>query len=182
MTISSNSLNDTLRLASIWCALLWRQSFSVPFRPPVLGHLVCYCSPCRHSLHAIAVQLAPAPGCTGIELLRADTFDLHCFQTLTGTKFLVVVEPDTPDVEALLRETCAPLLLSSPACSCSDGHQTPGWPRSETFGGERGAQGVSSLSACALSHPAAYVKSLMGVPIIQLCRASSCTPGLRMLK
>lgn len=57
------------------------------------------------------MQLAPAPGCTGIELLRADTFDLHCFQTLTGTKFLVVVEPDTPDVEALLRETCDPLLL-----------------------------------------------------------------------
>ncbi|KAK9831411.1 hypothetical protein WJX81_002615 [Elliptochloris bilobata] len=76
VTIASNSLNDTLRLASIW-----------------------------HSLHAIAVQLAPAPGCTGIELLRADTFDLHCFQTLTGTKFLVVAEPDTPDVEALLRET-----------------------------------------------------------------------------
>lgn len=122
MTISSNSLNDTLRLASIWCASLWRQSFSLPFRPPVLGLLVCYFGTCRHSLHAIAVQLAPAPGCTGIELLRADTFDLHCFQTLTGTKFLVVVEPDTPDVEALLCETCAPLVLSRPACSCSGGH------------------------------------------------------------
>lgn len=58
------------------------------------------------------MQLAPAPGCTGIELLRADTFDLHCFQTLTGTKFLVVVEPDTPDVDALLNETCA-----TPVCS-----------------------------------------------------------------
>ncbi len=57
----------------------------------------------RHSLHAIAGQLAPAPGCTGIEVLYADTFNLHCFQTLTGTKFLMVVKPDTPDVEEVLR-------------------------------------------------------------------------------
>lgn len=48
-------LNDSLRLASIW-----------------------------HSLHAIAAQLSPIPGCTGIELLETDAFDLHCFQTLTG--------------------------------------------------------------------------------------------------
>lgn len=61
---------------------------------------------CRHSLHAIAAQLSPAPGCTGIELLQADTFDLHCFQTLTGTKMLMVVEPNTPDVDILLRDTC----------------------------------------------------------------------------
>lgn len=64
-----------------------------------------YCC-CRHSLHAIAAQLSPAPGCTGIELLQADTFDLHCFQTLTGTKMLMVVEPNTPDVDILLRDTC----------------------------------------------------------------------------
>ena len=45
------------------------------------------------------------PGCTGIELLQADTFNLHCFQTLTDTKFLLVTEPTTPDVESLLRDT-----------------------------------------------------------------------------
>ena len=60
---------------------------------------------CRHSLHAISVQLSPLQGCTGIELLLADTFDLHCFQTLTGTKFLIVAEPSTPDVEMLLKDT-----------------------------------------------------------------------------
>lgn len=37
------------------------------------------CSP-RHSLHAIASQLSPQQHCTGIELLEADTFNLHCFQ------------------------------------------------------------------------------------------------------
>lgn len=74
--MSGLNLNDTLRLASIW-----------------------------HSLHAIASQLSPVPGCTGIELLLADTFDLHCFQTLTGTKFLLVAEPNTPDVPDLLQTT-----------------------------------------------------------------------------
>jgi len=47
--------NDTLRLASLW-----------------------------HSMHAISQQLSPVSGCTGVELLEADTFDLHCFQSLTG--------------------------------------------------------------------------------------------------
>ncbi|KAG2426000.1 hypothetical protein HXX76_013371 [Chlamydomonas incerta] len=66
--------NDSLRLASIW-----------------------------HSLHAIAQQLSPVPGCTGIELLEADTFNLHCFQTLTGTKFLLVVDPHASFIPALLQ-------------------------------------------------------------------------------
>lgn len=35
----------------------------------------------------------------------ADAFDLHCFQTLTGTKFLLVVEPGTPEVEDFLKST-----------------------------------------------------------------------------
>lgn len=48
--------NDSLRLASLW-----------------------------HSMHAISQQLSPVTGCLGIELLEADTFDLHCFQSLTGT-------------------------------------------------------------------------------------------------
>ncbi|WIA44524.1 hypothetical protein OEZ86_007260 [Tetradesmus obliquus] len=68
-------LNDTLRLASI---CIW------------------------HSLHAIASQLSPAPGCGGIELLQAESFDLHCLQAPTGTKFLLMVEPQCPQVTALL--------------------------------------------------------------------------------
>lgn len=40
----------------------------------------------RHSLHAIAAQLSPLPGCSGIELLEAETFDLHCFETPTVGK------------------------------------------------------------------------------------------------
>eukprot|EP00882_Tetradesmus_deserticola_P018461 GHRQ01019828.1.p1 GENE.GHRQ01019828.1~~GHRQ01019828.1.p1 ORF type:complete len:154 (+),score=60.80 GHRQ01019828.1:465-926(+) len=66
-------LNDTLRLASIW-----------------------------HSLHAIASQLSPVAGCGGIELMQAESFDLHCLQAPTGTKFLLMVEPQCPQVTALL--------------------------------------------------------------------------------
>ncbi|MBA0749769.1 hypothetical protein Gogos_003662, partial [Gossypium gossypioides] len=46
--------NDSLRVASLW-----------------------------HSMHAISQQLSPTTGCSEIELLEADTFDLHCFQSLT---------------------------------------------------------------------------------------------------
>lgn len=66
--------NDSLRLASLW-----------------------------HSMHAISQQLSPTVGCMGIELLEADTFDLHCFQSLTGTKFFVVTEPGTQGIEFLLK-------------------------------------------------------------------------------
>ncbi|GBF88227.1 trafficking particle complex subunit 4 [Raphidocelis subcapitata] len=81
-------LNDSLRLASIW-----------------------------HSLHAIAGQLSPAHGCGGIELLSAESFDLHCFTSPTGTKFLLLVEPQCPQVPALLGriyELYADFVLKNP--------------------------------------------------------------------
>jgi hypothetical protein len=71
----------------------------------------------RHSLNAISAQLSPAYGCSGIELLEADTFDLHCFQTLTGTKFILIAEPATPFVPALLQriyEVYADYVLKNP--------------------------------------------------------------------
>ena len=55
-SLSRLDTNDSLRLASTW-----------------------------HGLHAIAMQLSPVAGGGGIEYLEAETFDLHCLQTLTGT-------------------------------------------------------------------------------------------------
>mmetsp|Transcript_34089 Transcript_34089/g.61449 ORF Transcript_34089/g.61449 Transcript_34089/m.61449 type:complete len:136 (+) Transcript_34089:117-524(+) len=69
------NVNDALRLASIW-----------------------------HSLHAISCQISPIQGCSGIELLEADTFDLHSFQTLTGTKFLLIVEKGSQYVPMYLQK------------------------------------------------------------------------------
>jgi len=45
-----------------------------------------------HSLHAISRKVAPLRECSGIESLECDTFDLFCFETLTGTKFFVTCQ------------------------------------------------------------------------------------------
>ncbi|XP_064610323.1 trafficking protein particle complex subunit 4-like [Liolophura sinensis] len=57
-----------------------------------------------HSLFAIGSQLSPEPRSSGIELLETDTFNLHCFQTLTGIKFIVVADPRQTAVDALLKK------------------------------------------------------------------------------
>lgn len=57
-----------------------------------------------YPLFALASQLSPEPRSSGIELLEADTFKLHCFQTLTGVKLLCVSAPDQAGVEPLLRK------------------------------------------------------------------------------
>ena len=68
--------NDKLRLASSWFGMC-----------------------------GIASQLSPVPGGGGIQVLHADTFDLHSFHTLTGTTFMMIVEPGTSDCSEILRTT-----------------------------------------------------------------------------
>lgn len=55
-----------------------------------------------HGLHAIATQIAPIVS-QGIETLETDVFVLQCFQTLTGTKFVVTASPGTPDLDTFLK-------------------------------------------------------------------------------
>ncbi|XP_019720458.1 trafficking protein particle complex subunit 4-like [Hippocampus comes] len=57
-----------------------------------------------HSLFAIGSQLSPEPGSSGIEMLETDVFKLHCFQTLTGIKFIVLADPRQASIDALLRK------------------------------------------------------------------------------
>lgn len=57
-----------------------------------------------YPLFAIASQLSPEPKSGGIEQLEADTFKLHCFQTLTGVKFMVVAEPSQAGLDTLLKK------------------------------------------------------------------------------
>ena len=40
---------------------------------------------------------------SGIEVLETENFRLQCFQTLTGTKFLLFTEPQQPNVDTILR-------------------------------------------------------------------------------
>nr|XP_025970071.1 trafficking protein particle complex subunit 4 isoform X2 [Dromaius novaehollandiae] len=57
-----------------------------------------------HSLFAIGSQLSPELGSSGIEMLETDTFKLHCFQTLTGIKFVVLADPRQAGIDSLLRK------------------------------------------------------------------------------
>ncbi|XP_071396239.1 trafficking protein particle complex subunit 4 isoform X4 [Centroberyx affinis] len=41
---------------------------------------------------------------SGIEMLETDVFKLHCFQTLTGIKFIVLADPRQSGIDALLRK------------------------------------------------------------------------------
>lgn len=45
-----------------------------------------------HGVHAISAQISPTGG-GGIEVLETAAFTLRCFQTLTGTKFLLITDP-----------------------------------------------------------------------------------------
>ncbi|KAI9009142.1 Sybindin-like protein [Hyaloraphidium curvatum] len=54
-------------------------------------------------VHAIASRISPVPNSSGLEVLEADTFKMYCYQTLTGTKFLVIADPFHPNVDAVIR-------------------------------------------------------------------------------
>ncbi|XP_011178573.1 trafficking protein particle complex subunit 4 [Zeugodacus cucurbitae] len=57
-----------------------------------------------YPLYAFASQLSPEPKSSGIEVLEADTFTLHCFQTLTGVKFIIISETGLSGMDMLLRK------------------------------------------------------------------------------
>ncbi|KAF2013117.1 Sybindin-like protein [Aaosphaeria arxii CBS 175.79] len=77
-----------------------------------------------HGMHAITKQLCPAPPTpnvqpasaaglapspfssrpTGIEVLESSHFRAQCFQTLTGTKFLLFTEPQQPNIDSIMRK------------------------------------------------------------------------------
>ncbi|PQE19858.1 Sybindin-like family protein [Rutstroemia sp. NJR-2017a BVV2] len=68
-----------------------------------------------HGVHAISTRLSPVPAPapsaderplppSGIEVLETSLFRLQCFQTLTGTKFLLFTEPGQPNTESVIRK------------------------------------------------------------------------------
>jgi hypothetical protein len=56
-----------------------------------------------HSLHSISRKVAPVSGCTGIESLQCETFDLYCYQTDTGTKIFITTTKGSVDAAGTLR-------------------------------------------------------------------------------
>lgn len=74
-----------------------------------------------HSMHAITARLSPTPPvpnplpastapspfinrATGIEVLESSHFRIQCFQTQTGTKFLLFTEPQQPNVDTMIKK------------------------------------------------------------------------------
>ncbi|KAF9208950.1 hypothetical protein BGZ49_007038 [Haplosporangium sp. Z 27] len=57
-----------------------------------------------HGVHAITSKISPVPGSSGIEMLETETFRIHCFQTLTGTKFLLVADPQQPSIDHTMKK------------------------------------------------------------------------------
>ena len=57
-----------------------------------------------YPLYALAVQLSPETQSSGIQELETDTFKLHCSQTVTGVKFLVVCDPKQNGIDQLLEK------------------------------------------------------------------------------
>jgi len=83
-----------------------------------------------HGVHAITSKISPQPSSSGIELLECDAFKIHCFQTQTGTKFLLITDPNHQSAEIQLRrlyELYADYVMKNP-------FHTPEMPvRSEKF-------------------------------------------------
>lgn len=59
-------------------------------RPKMTTNEKIFLASMFYPLFAIASQLSPEPKSSGIEVLEADTFKLHCFQTLTGIHSLIL--------------------------------------------------------------------------------------------
>lgn len=75
-------------------------------------------------MHAITKQLCPAPPTapnttgtpavltaspfsarpSGIEVLESSHFRMQCFQTQTGTKFLLFTEPHQPNIDSMVKK------------------------------------------------------------------------------
>ncbi|RMJ23170.1 protein particle complex subunit [Aspergillus sp. HF37] len=86
----------------------------------------------------------PNPGipATGLEVLETEKFRLSCFQTLTGTKFLLFTDPAAANVEDVMRkvyELYADFVMKNPfyqlempvRCEAFDRH-LGGWLRGRT--------------------------------------------------
>lgn len=62
------------------------------------------------SVHAITKSLTPSSlgipsnQRTGVEVLESSHFRLTCFQTFTGTKFLLFTEPHQPNVDVIMKK------------------------------------------------------------------------------
>jgi trafficking protein particle complex subunit 4 len=51
-----------------------------------------------HGIHAITSQISPCKG-NGIELVQSENFNLYCFQSTTGMKFILITDSHFQNLE-----------------------------------------------------------------------------------
>lgn len=54
-----------------------------------------------HGMYAIASRVSPVPNSSGIKMLEGDGLNIHCFQTPTSIKFLIITDPGMTFVDVL---------------------------------------------------------------------------------
>ncbi|TVY44030.1 Transport protein particle subunit [Lachnellula subtilissima] len=89
-----------------------------------------------HGVHAITTRLNPLhppnEPPSGIEVMETEHFRLQCFQTLTGTKFLLFTEPFQPNTDkivARIYELYADYVMKNPFYSLEMPIRSEGWER-----------------------------------------------------
>ena len=56
------------------------------------------------SIHAISAKISPVTDSSGLQELESDSFKLHCLETLTGLKFLVITDPNHQGTQEFMRK------------------------------------------------------------------------------
>lgn len=55
-----------------------------------------------HTVYAWTSQISPVPGkCSGLQTLEMPEVTLHCFQSITGVRFLVITDPNQPNIDEI---------------------------------------------------------------------------------
>lgn len=45
-----------------------------------------------HGVHALTTRVSPVPQSSGVSVIETSKFAIHCFQTLSGIKFLLICD------------------------------------------------------------------------------------------
>jgi hypothetical protein len=109
--MSKLSSNDLLMLAGSFHGYILYCSRSMSSTHTLRMHAITkqLCPIPAHPTNPVSTTpaLAPSPFSnrpSGLEVLETSQFRMQCFQTLTGTKFLLFTEPQQPNIESMIRK------------------------------------------------------------------------------
>ncbi|CAH7669693.1 Sybindin-like protein [Phakopsora pachyrhizi] len=88
--------------------LIYQKTYSEGLLPQLNSNDYLILAGTFHGIHAISSKLSPSSSGSsgnsndGIETVEAGTFKISCFQTLTGTKFVIFTSPSHPNPKKIL--------------------------------------------------------------------------------